>query len=273
MKFQNISKNNLTDIVFENRFKQYGAYFLRKNYDSRLITAFVCGLSIMLLLVSSPLIAGMFKGNEAPDDPFKKKLWTEREIHLQKKEEKVLESEEKKKVQKKIDVPKEHVKTTPDKGVNFNVKPTDKDSVIKDNLVQDGSQKTGSPDGDTTNTGKGFFVVQDTTGEEDDKNKVHTVVQVMPKPPYDHVKWLANNYKIPQCVFEIGLQGTVYVEFVVDENGNISDVVKKNDIGCGCGDKAVETVKKMPPWEPGKQGGKAVKVRFTVPIKIKLGKR
>ena len=269
MTTQDISKENLTDIVFENRFKQYGAYFLRKSYDTRLITAFVIGLSLMLLLISSPLIAAMFRGNETPDDPLKKDMWTQREIELQKKEDKVLEAEEKKKtVQKKLDVPKDMTKTTPDKGVNFNVKPTDKDSIIKDNLVQGGSQKTGSPLGDTTNSG-GTLIVQDTTGK-DDSGTVHTIVQVMPKPDYDLGKWLSSNYAVPRCATENGISGTVYVEFVVNESGNIVDVVKKNDIGCGCGDRAVETVKRMPPWKAGMQGGRAVKVRFTIPIKIKV---
>lgn len=269
MNNKNITKENLTDIVFENRFKKYGAYFLRKSYDSRLITAFIIGLSLMLLLISSPLIAGMFTENPATDTGFKKDKWLVQIVEIEKKDDKVLEAEEpKKKPQPKPDLSREQTRTKPVKGVDFNVKPTDKDSLIIDNLVQDGTQVTGDPKGDTTDTGEIRIVRQDTGGSIEPP--VHTVVEVMPKAPYDPISWLASNYKIPACALEMGIQGTVYVEFIVDENGNIGNVEKKNEIGCGCGDRAVETVKRMPPWSPGMQGGQAVKVRFTIPIKIKV---
>lgn len=272
MKDHIINKESLTDIIFENRFKRYGAYLLRKSYNARLITAFITGLSLMLLLISSPLIAAIFS-NKGPKPEKKKTEWVITPIEIEKKDEKkIFEAEEQKKQKPaKPNIPKETTKNKPVKGVNYNVKPTDKDSLIKDDLVQDGIQRTGDPKGDTTDTGTIKIVKDDGGGNGiGARDSVHLFVQEMPKPGYDLGKWLASNYAVPACALDNGIQGTVYIEFIVNEQGNITDVVKKNEIGCGCGDRAIETVKRMPAWSPGKQGGQAVKVRFTIPIKIKV---
>ena len=60
------------------------------------------------------------------------------------------------------------------------------------------------------------------------------------------------------------------VEFVVDEDGRISDVKVLRDIGSGCGQEAVRVVKMMPKWMPGKQNGKPVKTYFTLPVIFRL---
>ncbi|PKP34305.1 MAG: energy transducer TonB, partial [Bacteroidetes bacterium HGW-Bacteroidetes-15] len=65
-------------------------------------------------------------------------------------------------------------------------------------------------------------------------------------------------------------QGTVYVTFVVEPNGSISNVKLLRDIGGGCGTEAIRVVKAMPKWQPGKQRGKAVRVQFNLPVKFIL---
>ena len=69
---------------------------------------------------------------------------------------------------------------------------------------------------------------------------------------------------------ENGISGTVFVMFVVNEDGAISDVQVRRGIGGGCDEEALRVVKKMPKWNAGKQRGKPVKVSFTLPIKFKL---
>jgi len=69
---------------------------------------------------------------------------------------------------------------------------------------------------------------------------------------------------------ESGIQGTVYVTFVVERNGNVTDVKILRGIGGGCDEEALRVVQNMPKWEPGKQRGKPVRVQFNMPIKFTL---
>jgi protein TonB len=62
----------------------------------------------------------------------------------------------------------------------------------------------------------------------------------------------------------------VFVNFVVDQNGNIADVKVLRGIGGGCDEEAIRVIKSMPKWTPGKQNGRTVKVSFNVPISFTL---
>jgi protein TonB len=68
----------------------------------------------------------------------------------------------------------------------------------------------------------------------------------------------------------LGVQGKVYVTFVVEVDGSITDVKVLRGIGSGCDDEAVRVVKSMPKWVPGKQRGVPVRVQFNLPINFKL---
>jgi protein TonB len=69
----------------------------------------------------------------------------------------------------------------------------------------------------------------------------------------------------------MGIEGQVFVSFVVDSEGKISEVTTIKGISADCDKEAVRVVQMMPPWKAGKQNGKPVKVRFVLPIKFKLG--
>lgn len=104
--------------------------------------------------------------------------------------------------------------------------------------------------------------------------KIFDVVEEQPEFPGGNSKmyeYLRNNIKYPPMASESGIQGTVYVQFVVSKNGSIEDIKVLRGIGGGCDEEAVRVVKVMPNWTPGKQRGKAVNVRFTLDIKFRLG--
>ena len=69
---------------------------------------------------------------------------------------------------------------------------------------------------------------------------------------------------------ESGIQGVVYVTFVVEPDGSISNVRVIRGIGGGCDEEAIRVVKMMPKWIPGNQRGKPVRVQFNMPIKFTL---
>lgn len=85
-------------------------------------------------------------------------------------------------------------------------------------------------------------------------------------------KFLSKNVRYPQRAISAGISGKVYVQFVVSADGTIRDneVIVQKGIGTGCDEEAVRVVRSMPAWNPGRQGGRAVAVRYSIPINFKL---
>lgn len=109
--------------------------------------------------------------------------------------------------------------------------------------------------------------------EEIEELQIFTVVESMPEFPGgagELYKYLGNSIKYPPLAKESGIQGRVFVNFVVEPNGNISNVKVLRGIGGGCDEEAIRVVKAMPTWKPGKQRGKAVRVSYNLPIKFTL---
>lgn len=105
------------------------------------------------------------------------------------------------------------------------------------------------------------------------EQEIFQVVETAPSFPGGDVarmKFLQDNIKYPAMARESGIQGTVYVTFVVERNGSVTDVKLLRGIGGGCDEEALRVVKNMPKWEPGKQRGKPVRVQFNMPIKFTL---
>ena len=109
---------------------------------------------------------------------------------------------------------------------------------------------------------------------EKDKNGVYTMAEVMPTYPGNDQglsDYIAGNIVYPDQAVENNVEGTVHVEFVVDDKGTISDVKTiGNKLGYGLEEEAVNVVNKLQKWTPGKVKGKNVKTRLTIPITYKL---
>ena len=106
-------------------------------------------------------------------------------------------------------------------------------------------------------------------------NKVYNVTEVEQKPNFIGgdaalFKYLGENIKYPAMARENGIEGTVYVEFIIAKDGSITEANVKRGIGGGCNEEALRVVNSMPKWKPGKQQGNPVKVKYTLPVKFKL---
>ncbi|MBN2747592.1 MAG: energy transducer TonB [Bacteroidales bacterium] len=84
------------------------------------------------------------------------------------------------------------------------------------------------------------------------------------------MKYLRDNTKYPQMAKESGIQGTVYLKFVVEKDGRITNIQVVRGIGGGCDEEAVRVLKSMPKWQPAKQRGRPVRVWFNMPFKFIL---
>ena len=81
---------------------------------------------------------------------------------------------------------------------------------------------------------------------------------------------MINNVRYPETAMKQGLQGIVYVSFVVEKDGRIADAKIAKGIGNPLDEEALRVVMAMPKWVPGYDKGKPVKVLFTMPIQFKL---
>ena len=117
------------------------------------------------------------------------------------------------------------------------------------------------------------YVPVEVEEEEVSEQEVFTIVEEMPSYPGGDVKlyeYLGKNIKYPQIARESGIQGRVFVNFVVEPDGSVSNVKVMRGIGGGCDEEAMRVIKSMPKWKPGKQRGKAVRVTYTIPVVFKL---
>ncbi|WP_455671431.1 energy transducer TonB [Phocaeicola sp.] len=109
--------------------------------------------------------------------------------------------------------------------------------------------------------------------EEQEEQEIFQVVEEMPEFPggmAECLKFLGKNIKYPNISQENGVQGKVIVQFVVNQDGSIVDPVVVRSVDPYLDKEALRVIKTMPKWKPGKQRGKAVRVKYTVPVTFKL---
>jgi len=115
-------------------------------------------------------------------------------------------------------------------------------------------------------------VVEQNSQNED----IFTVVEKMPVYPGGddaRIKFMVENIKYPAKARENGIQGTVYISFVVETDGKITNVKTIRGIGSGCDEEAERVISMMPSWKPGIQRGQPVRVQFNMPVKFSLDKK
>ncbi|NDP28071.1 MAG: energy transducer TonB [Flavobacterium sp.] len=252
--------NHWLEIVFEDRNKRYGAYDLRKSVTKNTVRAFIIGTIVFVILVSIPTIMRMIPA-KTDETTLDQKITA---VKLPPKKEK----------------PKENLPPPPPPPpkvdqVKF-VKPVvaKADEVVEEiAVIKDIKDKTigketikGDPDAELTvePVGTGVAAVV----EED--NTVYNTAGIEVKPDFPggmdkFNAFVAKNYQAPE---EEGLKGKVYVTFVVEKDGSLTDIKVLRDIGYGTGKEAIRVLNKCPKWTPGEQNGKKVRCTFSLPISI-----
>lgn len=108
---------------------------------------------------------------------------------------------------------------------------------------------------------------------DENKEDVFVRVEQMPQFPGGEkalMEFIQQTIVYPQEARDAGLEGMVVIQFNVNEDGSLSDAEIARGVGLGCSEEALRVVKSMPDWIPGKQNGKNVKVKFTLPVRFKL---
>ena len=110
--------------------------------------------------------------------------------------------------------------------------------------------------------------------QEEVEEEIFVVVESMPEFPggaQEMMKFIAENIKYPVIAQENGIQGRVICQFVIEKNGSVTDIQVVRSSGDASLDKEAERViKTMPKWKPGKQRGKPVRVKYTIPVAFRL---
>ena len=265
-----------TEMVFEGRNKEYGAYRLRKNAGKRnlysLITIFIAalaiwgGISLVKFVESRTKSVAQTSVAElsALNQPKKKA-----EVKQQKK----VKLEQPEKVVERV---KSSVKfTAPVIKKDDEVKPED-ELKTQDELM---NTKTaiGALDVKGNDDANGEVLkLKEAVAQPEPKpevEKVFDVVEQMPSfpgGPSALMEWLSNNVKYPVVAQENGVQGRVVVSFVVERDGSITDVKVVRGVDPSLDREASRVVRAMPRWIPGKQNGSAVRVKYNVPVAFRL---
>ncbi len=109
--------------------------------------------------------------------------------------------------------------------------------------------------------------------EEIEEEEVFKSVEEQPEFPGGVAKlleYVQKNLKYPMMARESDIQGRVFVGFIVEKDGSITNVQVLRGIGGGCDEEAVRVVQSLPKFKPGKQRGNPVRVQYTLPIVFKL---
>ncbi|MDE5999308.1 MAG: energy transducer TonB, partial [Bacteroidaceae bacterium] len=110
--------------------------------------------------------------------------------------------------------------------------------------------------------------------EESDEGEIFEVVEQNPMFPGGEaalLKYLQKNLKYPAQAQDNGIQGRVMVQFVVNKDGSVVEPKIIRSVDPSLDKEAMRVVSAMPKWTPGKQRGKTVRVRYTLPVTFRLG--
>jgi len=262
--WNSVVDDSRNDIVFEGRNQDYGAYQIRRRYNWTVTIILGCMIGALALGMLVKVVLGM-QGEEME----KETVLDMTTIDL------TPPPADKNEPPPPPPPPPPPVMET----VKF-VPPVIKDDAVETDPPPPQEKIADTQVSTVTQEGDGDAVVVPTEGNgngvvEEKAPEIFTVVEEMPEFPggaMEMMKYIQKNIQYPQMAKEAGLSGKCFLKFVVNGNGNITDVqVLKGVPGCGeCDREAIRVVKSMPNWKPGKQNGRSVNVFFNLPINFQL---
>ena len=255
-----IYKQKWIDMVFEGRNKAYGAYVLRKENPKMTLVALLIGASVFAALLALPMLDF---GSDKEDDEETVTMVDMANIPPPVEEVKPL-----------LPPPPPPPPAPKIDEVKF-VKPkvVEKEKVVEEikTIEELKDKNVGAKDIKGRDDGKIVIDMPSGEGDKDVKivedNTVYNAVEVRPDFPggiqkfYDFV---GKNYRAP----DEDVKGKVFVQFVVEKDGSLTDIKVVRDLGYGTGAEAIRVLKKSPKWKPGIQNGRPVRVLYSLPISI-----
>ena len=271
--------NEWSDMMFENRNKEYGAYVLRRQTGRRNVISMVAVLllfaAVMVFMIAKNAYEAYQKEHAVMDQVTELSALTQ-----QKKKEAKVERKEipvKQEQQQVVEKVKSSVKfTAPVIKKDDEVKPEDElksqDEIMNSKVAVGALNVVGNDENGEVLKAKEVIATEPVKPKEEE-NKVFDVVEQMPSYPGGMgalMQYLSSNIKYPAIAEENGIQGRVICTFVVERDGSITDVRIAKSVDPSLDKEAMRVVSKMPRWIPGKQNGSAVRVKYTLPVTFRL---
>ena len=272
MDSNKILSADILDIIFEGRNKEYGAYDLRKTYNKRLKKALLASGAFCGLLFGGYLLANNLTSKNSGRILVEDRFLTE----LKKDEPK---TEPPVKPIKPPELPKQEIKRVTtlvivkDDQVKEDEKPPENDELEDAKIGainQDGIKDDGIIAPPVGGDDKG--IVETPKKDEEDYEKLFLSVQIESKYPGGNAAWmlyLNRNFRYPQEAIDNEIEGTVMIQFIVDKEGNVSNVEAvsgPNELR----EEAIRVIKKSGKWEPAIQNGRNVKSYKRQSVQFKL---
>ncbi|MCD8540646.1 MAG: TonB family protein [Leadbetterella sp.] len=267
-------KVTLDDLVFETRNREYGAYYLRKNYRRYLTQATVVGTALFSLLFGAALAFNKIQ-SAGKEKEFEVDLTTMM-LKEETPEEKIEIPEE---VKPPMDEPEPEVaqaKFLPpepkkDEEVQFEEPPPPAEKLettIISNKNVEGVEATSVFIPPVLPKEAAIIKVEAPAEEE-----IFRGVEQDPEFPGGLsalMKYLQKNVNYPAAAQRANASGKVILQFVVEKDGSVGQISVIKSVGFGCDEEAVRVLKSMPKWSPGRQNGQAVRVWYTLPVTYTL---
>ena len=256
--WMNLLQDLRNNLVFAERNKEYGAYELRQDYGRRLGLAMVAAVGFFALVVGTPFLVSKLGTKEK--EPEKVQIV---DVNLELFQED--QPEEPPPPPEVIPPPQPQIETVQFTAVEAVDEPVEAPPPTQEDLTE-------TTAGTTTQEGEKIDAPPPPPPVEEVTYDL-AAVQEQPDFPGGMAQmygYLRKNIKYPDMEFDAGIQGKVYVEFVVDKDGSVEEVKVRRGVSAGLDKEALRAVKSMPKWSPGKMNGKPVKCRFTIPVDFKL---
>jgi len=249
---------SLQEMVFKYRNHDYGAYMLRKKYKKYIITSLIVAIFFMACAVAYPIITAVVTQGKI----VKEEVSVGAEM---------------------LDIPVEEAPPPPppppppealQEKVKFTAPVVVEDTAVESDFGKQDLLAEKASD-EVPDEVPDFEVVEEKPQviEQPKEAEIFTVVEENPTFPGGEgelYKYLGESIKYPEEAKELGIQGRVFVNFVVETDGSVSNVRVLRGIGGGCDEEAIRVVQAMPKWTPGKQRGIPVRVSYNLPIKFTL---
>lgn len=263
--------NSLDDIVFEGRNKSYGAYMLRKEYGNTMQKSVFLGVGLFGLMVMLPNLYARLVPEVKPDNIAYIVEFKNVDIRPEPKltpppppkAEEVPVAKTVKSVIPTV-VPDDQVDIEYEPPVKEDLEAAQPGTVTQDGLVD--VNIVSAPIEGSSVESKSIEVAPE-------KEKEFIIVDQQPEYFGGNAamaSFFQKHLRYPVEAVRAGIQGRVFMEFTVGSDGKVENVKPIKGIGFGCDEEATRVIKLMPAWKPGKQAGKPVRVRYTLPVLFQM---
>ncbi|MCU0423451.1 MAG: energy transducer TonB [Bacteroidia bacterium] len=254
-------EQNLDEVVFEQRNKNYGAYAIRKSYPVNITKAVGSTLSLIALIPLISTVGNYFFPSIKPITT----IVNSTPVDLTESFELILP---------KIETSSGSASTatsTSTENTNYRVV-ANTNATVNQPQIQAGTSETGT----STQSGTGSLATGNSGTTDGNvaatatQPTIELIEEIQPSFNGDIYEYLEKELIYPNLAYQMGITGRVIVLFEINEAGKVVNATVEKGLGYGCDEEAIRVVENMPKWNPGSQNGKNVKVRVKLPITFTL---